>query len=859
MRANVNIRKAVIAMLTSASLAACSESGIESTIQTTTDEVAFNVAVKQVDTVSVSLAQTRSATNGMGLPVESFEMSNDENTIYANQLAIGLIDAHNNVASSKTRGTEINTSNFYSSFGLYGYFYGESESWNSSMPPSIVEEVTQSSGWKASKAWPGGSKGAFFAWAPYSTDNLTVSSSSTPSITYTVPAVISSQQDILVCKTAELSSSKTPIALDFKHALTAVKFVVGNIGYFTEIKSIKIEGVYNKGTLEIGGSEWKSLSGSASYEITGSYNISTVGTGNMVGELMFLMPQTLPTGAKLSVVMANGVKEQTFTANLAASKWPMGNTVTYKLSVRKIEGEYKFEVTPRATSFNHNGGNMDYSVMSYYKYTDDNTVNVPWTASFSTNGGSTWSSTAPSWLTGFTTTGIGGTSASSYTATVSAQSSSSGNDVTATSVLKNAAVVSDYDLSTHTVSGASCSMTTANCYLVHAAGTYKLPLVYGNAIKNGATNTTAYSPTGTNGDTFLTPFLNHDGYGITDPWLKNNNATPDGAMLIWQDVNGLITNVGISGDYLTFTTASQSDIAEGNAVIAATKDGVVVWSWHIWVTPETLSTLATIGDQSIIYKVTPVNLGWVNIGNISWTGYEGRSCTVKITQSGGQEETFVVTQNPSRTVTASKQGVNTYYQWGRKDPEIPAARINSTTDNHAAYNISGSSVIPTSLQTSVVIGTTIQNPLIHYYNSSNLGPYSTSQYNLWDANNTATGQIKTNTVKTIYDPCPAGFCIPTSYLWYLMINGDKSTYGSWDSTNYGRLWEISEPDVYFPASGYRGSNDCSLKNVSSLGCYWSASPHNSNYGRFLKLDSIYFYWDHGERAVGCPVRAVLEE
>ena len=53
MKANVNIRKAVIAMLTSASLAACSESGIESTIKTTTDEVAFNVAVKQVDTVSV--------------------------------------------------------------------------------------------------------------------------------------------------------------------------------------------------------------------------------------------------------------------------------------------------------------------------------------------------------------------------------------------------------------------------------------------------------------------------------------------------------------------------------------------------------------------------------------------------------------------------------------------------------------------------------------------------------------------------------------------------------------------------------------------------------------------------------------
>ena len=195
--------------------------------------------------------------------------------------------------------------------------------------------------------------------------------------------------------------------------------------------------------------------------------------------------------------------------------------------------------------------------------------------------------------------------------------------------------------------------------------------------------------------------------------LKNNSATPNGAKLIWQDVNGLITNVGISGDYLTFTTASQSDIAEGNAVIAATKDGVVVWSWHIWVTNETLSTLTPIQGNSITYNVTPVNLGWVNIGNITFTGYEGRSCTVKISQSGGKEKTFVVTQNhSSSTITASKQGVNTYYQWGRKDPDIPAAGINSTT-NHAAYNISGSSVAPTYSQTSVAIGTTIQNPLIH--------------------------------------------------------------------------------------------------------------------------------------------------
>ena len=459
-----------------------------------------------------------------------------------------------------------------------------------------------------------------------------------------------------------------------------------------------------------------------------------------------------------------------------------------------------------------------------------------------------------------------------YNATVSAQVSSSGSGVTSSSVLASAAEVTDYDLSLHTVAGADCSMTTANCYLVHAPGTYKLPLVYGNAIKNGSTNSGAYNPSGSNSDTFLKPFLNHAGSGISDPWLKNNGATPDGASLIWQDVNGMISAVGISGDYLTFTV-DKSKIAEGNAVIAATKSGTVVWSWHIWVTPETLSTLTSIAGNSITYKVAPVNLGWVNSGTISWTGYDGRSCTVKISQLGGQEKTFVVSQSPSKTVTESKQGYNTYYQWGRKDPEIPAAAYNSTT-NHAAYNISGSSVSLTlkaftSTGTSADYGSIangIKNPLYHYYNnisgnSGRYGPFQTWQYNLWDANNTTTGQIKTKTVKTIYDPCPAGFCIPTSDLWYKMSgnSGGSSSSGTWDDTNKGRLWTDNTPNVYFPASGYRYYGSGSLRYVGSNGYYWSASPGSGNYGHSLFFHSSTWIWYNYYRANGFPVRAVAEE
>jgi hypothetical protein len=99
--------------------------------------------------------------------------------------------------------------------------------------------------------------------------------------------------------------------------------------------------------------------------------------------------------------------------------------------------------------------------------------------------------------------------------------------------------------------------------------------------------------------------------------------------LIWQDVDGLTSDYSIDGDYLKFKVSAET-IREGNAVIAAKSGSTIVWSWHIWVTPETYSDLITATVPYFIYKVAPVNLGWVNSGDIVKTGYAKRSCIVKV-------------------------------------------------------------------------------------------------------------------------------------------------------------------------------------------------------------------------------------
>ncbi len=350
---------------------------------------------------------------------------------------------------------------------------------------------------------------------------------------------------------------------------------------------------------------------------------------------------------------------------------------------------------------------------------------------------------------------------------------------------------------------ARTSRWTANCYMVHTAGDYKLPLVYGNAIKAGQTNAAAYTGV-ENANTTLT-FPRHDGEAITDPWIKDNGITVKTAELLWQDAEGLVTAVGISGDYLTLTVGKDATGQEGNAVVAAKDaDGNIVWSWHIWVTKQTFTDLTTVdtGEDGHVYTVTPVNLGWVG--------------------------------------DRVSQGTNTFYQWGRKDP------------------FKGTGDVTDFKSTTATIADNIKNPTTFYNSDNKNTPSNTTFYNMWDAQQTGTDNITTATVKTVYDPCPAGFCVPTGNLYSYI---DSGVNFGWDGTNMGLNLTSVTPNVFFPASGYRNYSAGSLSSVGSTGYSWSASAYGSNAynARGLGFSSGLWLWNYGTRSYGFPVRAVAEE
>ena len=485
-------------------------------------------------------------------------------------------------------------------------------------------------------------------------------------------------------------------------------------------------------------------------------------------------------------------------------------------------------------SFPGSGGSGTLSVQSYISYGDGTTNLLPWTTEFSTDGGSTWSSTAPSWLTGIPASDPGSLYDKPFSYTVSASAGFNPHTV----ALRSASAVTNYDLSTD---GGATAVNTANCYLVNAPGTYRLPLVYGNGIKNGATNASAYTSTAS-GSTILSHFLNHMGAWISMPYIYDNSGCmPSDCCLVWQDANGLVSNVHLSDDhhYLEFEVA-QATICQGNAVVAVRDaSNRIMWSWHIWVTDYKLGTelQTTTNYQGVTYKFLPYNIGWCD-PQAAVPSMPAVSVQVRIIPDP------ILVQTPARTVTISRSatpaqatvsGNNPYFQWGRKDPMLPGLVSGLNGVDKSFFSDSGYAFGASNLGTS--INSYIQNP--HLFNTSYY--MDNLYYNLWSANNTVTTANDNPVVKTIYDPSPVGFCMPPSNAWTGFTTTGNYTNivsqirGTWDSTvsPAGYNFDITGGTAYFPASGYRYGSSRALGGVGSHGYCWSAVPYSASNGRYL--------------------------
>lgn len=489
-------------------------------------------------------------------------------------------------AKAQKRGTPVDeTADFYESFGIFGYLTDE---WDGTVAPEYFcnTEVTEGSDeyWIPTEQyyWPGGGQSlCVWAYAPYNAPALGLPTlDGEQHFTYTVPEKAEEQQDLLIAEPEIGSQQNGILTLTFKHVLTAVKFVTADDIRPGSISKISLKSVHNQGTYTRGATDWTltdDIQDEFSYTFTPEEK-EVDGSGNvqiLPEEATFMMlPQTLPDDATIEVEFTDRKSNFTYTltANIGGKEWPMGHTVTYRISMSSISEKHFFDIDSIG-AFTYAGGDSTFNITSYTIVSKEGVepqiVKEPWEVVECQYNYEEEHATDNDW---FTITENGGGS-----------TSEEGEPVTATVKKRNSIRTNEYNKrlkENGTLSGTTdlsqSNGGTANCYIVNAAGDYSLPLVYGNALGNE----NAYKSKAT-GDHVLQTFTNHLGNAITDAYIYNNaGCTPKKAGLVWQDVEGLVKDVSLDkeGHNLQFNVDA-GRIEQGNAVVAVyDANDQVMWS-----------------------------------------------------------------------------------------------------------------------------------------------------------------------------------------------------------------------------------------------------------------------------------------
>ena len=309
--------------------------------------------------------------------------------------------------------------------------------------------------------------------------------------------------------------------------------------------------------------------------------------------------------------------------------------------------------------------------------------------------------------------------------------------------------------------------------------------------------------------TFTSPancYIVTDAGTYTFKAVKGNSSESVGnvasAEVLWEtfgtdqqpSVGDFVKEVSYNNGEITFKATDR----KGNAVIAA-KDaaGNILWSWHIWLTDQP--------EEQVYYN----NAGTMMDRNLGAT-----------------------------SATPGDVGaLGLLYQWGRKDPFLGSSSISD--ENEAKSTITWPSAVESNLSTGTIAYATAHPTTFISCNFSNYDWYYTGSESTEN-----TRWTTSESSKSIYDPCPAGWRVPdggSNGVWSKALGSSSALEGyPYDSSNGGMNFSGkfgSASTIWYPASGFRRNDDGILDRVGNRGQYWSASPDTNNYRAY----ELYFF------------------
>ena len=345
----------------------------------------------------------------------------------------------------------------------------------------------------------------------------------------------------------------------------------------------------------------------------------------------------------------------------------------------------------------------------------------------------------------------------------------------------------------------------ANCYIAEKVGTYS----FNGAIMGNGAEGIIHDPSHENPDY---SFEKADGTQMVK--AEGAGIAPKSAKLLWQDAEGLITQVAFNNDRVEFITSGSQGF--GNAVIAVydnvdpnANDAKVLWSWHIWCAPRPSDRYIHSESGGTIYTFMDRNIGAV-----------------------------------SDAVGDNSYGL--YYQWGRKDPfEKPGKPL---------FDVLGMKVSALHELKRVSLSEGILNPMSFFSKGTDIrtawsffSPYR------WEGRDITAG-------KSIYDPCPYGYRVPINIVFY-NLRKDYYLTENCRMEDTGVYFSVIQPgrELFFPMTGVI---DFDYSFVYDNGLqYWTASPMTTTSMTFGWYNGkwIDFYDNDMGTARGLPIRCVRED
>lgn len=338
------------AVLLSVTLFSCSSDvPYEHTDYSTTDNICFGI--------SDSGNGTRAAAANEAITTDRYVLRSSESSDTLCVRAV-VSDGIGKVAAKHATRASMQTT-MYDQFNVVAQL---KKSDGNIAPRYYMNEVATKQGvvWQPSSSiyyWPDNGSLRFLAWAPLDAelDESPVKPSedvNKTTIKYTVPAELSKQRDLVAAATGYNASPAggvcAPVSLQFKHLCTAIVVKTGATMAPGTIKSVTVTNVRNSGTYDMLRSAWTLNDATTSYTVSPDMATgSTTAEGtklNADDATFMLLPQTLGADSKLEVMFHDNIsgRDRLLTASLNGAEWPMGKTVTYRLS---ITPEYELEFT----------------------------------------------------------------------------------------------------------------------------------------------------------------------------------------------------------------------------------------------------------------------------------------------------------------------------------------------------------------------------------------------------------------------------------------------------------------------------------------------------------------------------------